>query len=49
LKKYRLPVKGKILGPCTNIKQLRGGQTHKANLIKDGNGNLMVEPDQMAA
>jgi hypothetical protein len=26
------------------IKQLRGDQTQKANLIKDGSGNLLVEP-----
>ncbi len=31
------------------IKQFRGGQTQRANLIKDGNGNLLVEPDQIAA
>jgi hypothetical protein len=48
LKKYRLPVKGKTLGLCT-IKQLRGGHTQRANLIKDGNENLLVEPDPIAA
>ncbi len=31
------------------MKQLRGGQTQRANLIKDGSGNLLVEPEQIAA
>ncbi len=29
--------------------QLRGGKTQRTNLIKDGNGNLLVQPDQIAA
>jgi hypothetical protein len=31
------------------INQLRGGQTQRANLIKDGIGNLLVEPGQIPA
>ncbi len=30
------------------IKQLRGGQTQRANLIKDGSGNLLIEPEKIA-
>jgi hypothetical protein len=29
------------------IKQLRCGKTQRANLIKDGNGNLLVESEQI--
>jgi hypothetical protein len=31
------------------IKNLRGEQTQRTNLIKDGNENLLFEPNQVAA
>jgi hypothetical protein len=43
--KYRLPVKGKTLEPCIRPSNRSEAVRLSINLIKDGNGNLLVEPD----
>jgi hypothetical protein len=50
LKKSRLLARGNTHWTMhKTIKQLLGGQTQRANLIKDENGNLLVEIKQNVA